>query len=71
MALMSKPRLPDGSLGPLEKKFAGETDREIIARLDAQNAQLAYELMMKDLEIDELTGNQSDLFYQLMQKGVI
>lgn len=71
MAIKRRKRLPDGSLGPLEKVNEGETKEEKIERLEAENAQLFYDSMMKDLKIEELTNSQAELLYQLMKKGVL
>lgn len=69
--LMRRKRLPDGTFGDLEKVFEGETEAEKLERLEATNAQLAYESLMKDLKIEELNSNQAELTYQLMMKGVL
>ncbi|WJY27492.1 hypothetical protein [Sporosarcina trichiuri] len=71
--LVTRKRLPDGTFGGPEKHFAssGETSKERMERLDADNATLVYENMMKDLKIEELSDGQADLIYQLMQKGVL
>lgn len=71
MALERRKRLPDGSLSELKKIGGGLTDKEKIEQLEAVNAQLVYESMMKDLTIEELASNQADLTYQLMVKGVL
>lgn len=64
-------RLPDGSFGELEKIGSSETPEEKVERLEATNAQLAYESAMKDLKIEDLSSNQAELTYQLMVKGVL
>lgn len=71
MALEIKRRLPDGSFGDPVKPFGGETDKEKIVRLEANNADLMYGSMMKELEIDKLKNTQAELLYQLMMGGII
>lgn len=48
-----------------------ETSDQKVARLEADNAQMIYDAMMKDLAIEDLSNTQSDLLYQLMTNGVI
>lgn len=71
MPVVRRKRNPDGSFGELENVFNQETDSDKIKRLEATNAQLAYEAIEKDLKIEELSNNQAELTYQLMMKGVL
>lgn len=71
MPVVRRRRNPDGSFGELEKLFEGETDQEKMERLEATNAQLAYEAIEKDLKFEEISNNQAELTYQLMMKGVL
>ena len=71
MAFLYKVRNSDGTLGDRKKFGLEETREEKTERLEATNAQLAYESVMKDLRIEELNSNQADLTYQLMMKGVL
>lgn len=76
--LRRRKRLPDGSFGPFEDVFGELSPEEKVEQLEAINAQLAYESVMKDLKIEELSSNQeelssnqAELTYQLMMKGVL
>lgn len=71
MPLIIRKRKPDGSFGDLVNVFKRETDSDKIIRLEATNAQLAYEAIEKNLKIEELSNNQAELTYQLMMKGVL
>ena len=71
MPLVIRKRNPDGSFGNLVNVFKRETESDKIERLEATNAQLAYEAIEKDLKIEELSNNQAELTYQLMMKGVL
>lgn len=69
--LQIRERDEKGNLLPPRKVFDGETLEERAERLEATNAQLAYETLMKSLKIEELSSNQAELTYQLMMKGVL
>jgi len=71
MAFQYKVRNSDGTLGDRKKIGFEETLEEKTDRLEATNAQLAYDSVVKDLRIEELNSNQADLTYQLMMKGVL
>ncbi len=71
MAFQYKVRNSDSTLGDRKKFGLEETSEEKTERLEAMNAQLAYESVMKNLRIEELNSNQADLTYQLMMKGVL
>lgn len=71
MGFYRKKRLSDGSLGDYEKLGTIETDKEKIERIEADNAQLIYASMMKDLKMEEMDQSHSELVYTLMVKGVL
>ncbi|MED4455890.1 hypothetical protein [Metabacillus fastidiosus] len=71
MAFVRKKRLDDGKFGEFEKIGKGETEQEKQERIEAENAQLIYDSMMKDMKLEEVSQSQADLIYQLMQKGVL
>lgn len=45
--------------------------KETVAQLEATNAALSYEVMMKEAAIEDLQSQHSVLVYELMTKGVI
>lgn len=71
MTMERRKRLPDGSFGELEKVFEGETVQERVDRLEAENADLIFASIEKDMRLEELERGQSDLVFTLVEKGVI
>lgn len=71
MPLLRRKRLPDGTFGPLEKVFEGETVDEKITQLEAENANLILQLIEKDLKLSELEQTQANLTLELIVKGVL
>lgn len=61
-----KRRLPDGSFGDPVKPFGGETDKEKIARLEAENANLTFSLLEKDIRLDMIESVQAEMLLQLL-----
>lgn len=60
---------------PLEEIRQAEQNekqlKETVAQLEATNAVLSYEVMMKEAAIADLQSQHSVLVYELMTKGVI
>lgn len=60
---------------PLEEIRQAEQNekqlKETVVQLEAANAVLSYEVMMKDAAIADLQSQHSVLVYELMTKGVI
>lgn len=73
MAVLRRKRLADGTLGPLEKVFDEETDREKVQRLENENTQLMLALteqFEKNLQLEaDLTNAMlalTDLYEQMI-----
>lgn len=66
-----RPRLPDGSLGPFEKVFKGETPEEKMERLEEENANLVFANIEKDIRFAEIEEQQAGLLFELINKGVL
>lgn len=66
MAIERRPRLPDGTLGAVEKLGQGETASERVERLEAENASLTLALIEKDVRIDTIEAIQAKILLQLV-----
>lgn len=66
MAIERRPRLPDGTLGAVEKLGQGETAIERVERLEAENASLTLALIEKDVRIDTIEAIQAEIILQLL-----
>ncbi|RDV27794.1 hypothetical protein [Lysinibacillus capsici] len=66
MAIERRPRLPDGTLGAVEKLGQGETASERVERLEAENASLTLALIEKDVRIDTIEAIQAEIILQLL-----
>lgn len=69
MVLLRRKRLPNGSFGPLEKVFDGETDKEKIEQLELENAELWYDIMNNVSQINEHENDISSIWYEIMIGG--
>lgn len=65
-------RLPDGSLGELEKIFSGETEEERLDRLEQENAALQkenatllFQGAMQDMNIQALQDENAEILFRL------
>lgn len=66
MAIERRPRLPDGTLGAIEKVGKGETSVEKVERLEAENASLTLALIEKDIRIGSIEAIQAEILLQLL-----
>lgn len=66
MAIERRPRLPDGTLGAVEKLGQGETASERVERLEAENASLTLALIEKDVHIGTIEAIQAEILLQLV-----
>lgn len=66
MAIERRKRLPDGTLGALEKVGQGETSNDKVERLEAENASLTLALIEKDVRLDAVEKMQAELVLQLL-----
>lgn len=66
MAIERRPRLPDGTLGAVEKLGQGETASERVERLEAENASLTLALIEKDVRIGTIEAIQAEILLQLV-----
>lgn len=71
MAVMRRKRLEDGTYGDFEKVFEGETQEEIIERLEGENAFLSFSLLEKDMKLSAIEESHAGLVFQLIEKGVL
>lgn len=66
MAIVRRPRLPDGTFGAVEKLGDGETANEKVERLEAENASLTLALIEKDIRLGAVEKLQAEMLLQLL-----
>lgn len=82
--MLRRKLLPDGTLGPLEDVFGELTPEQKMELLESESAQMAYDSMMKDIQLEEqgakiseqaakiseIENVQAGIIYEIMMGGI-